>query len=174
MTQAFELRCYEYVNRPYGIVREALVADSRGVFQRATLGAADRASAVAANLRVEIGVLEVGADITMHVGGVEERPSSPVGSGPMTKIRLEWQAAHSAGLFPAMSAELSIYALSPYETQLDLRGEYRPPLGAVGGALNALIGHRVAEASVHRFLKDVAVLLKETLPTPESTSSQLG
>ena len=37
------------------------------------------------------------------------------------------------------------------------------PLGAVGGALDSLIGHRVADASVHRFVTDVAGLLRGEL-----------
>jgi hypothetical protein len=44
------------------------------------------------------------------------------------------------------------YPLTATETQLDFWGIYEPPLGAVGKAMNAIIGHRIAEASVHRFI----------------------
>jgi hypothetical protein len=40
---------------------------------------------------------------------------------------------------------------------------YTPPLGTIGSALDSLIGHRVADASVHRFVTDVASLLRGEL-----------
>ena len=67
------------------------------------------------------------------------------------------------GLFPLMKAELSIYPLTASETQLDFSGVYEPPLGAVGKALNAVAGYRIAEVSVHRFVNDVARFLRQTL-----------
>jgi hypothetical protein len=62
-----------------------------------------------------------------------------------------------------MEATFSIYALSSTETQLDLHGRYLPPLGLVGGAVNALVGNRVAEASVLRFIQDVRARLETEL-----------
>ena len=66
-------------------------------------------------------------------------------------------------LFPFMKAELAIYPLTSTETQLDFSGAYEPPLGALGKAMNAVAGHRLAEASVHRFVNDVAGYLRTTL-----------
>ena len=66
-------------------------------------------------------------------------------------------------LFPLMTAVLAVYPLTATETQLDFSGQYDPPLGAVGDAVDALIGHRIAEASVHRFVTDVARYLREHL-----------
>ena len=62
-----------------------------------------------------------------------------------------------------MKAELSVYPLTATETQLDFSGIYEPPLGAVGKALNAVAGHRIAESSVHRFISDVAAYLRQAL-----------
>jgi hypothetical protein len=62
-----------------------------------------------------------------------------------------------------MTAELAVYPLTATETQLDFGGAYEPPMGAVGGALDAVVGHRVADASIHRFLSDVAHYLRDTL-----------
>ena len=66
-------------------------------------------------------------------------------------------------LFPLVKANLSIYPLTATETQLDFKGLYEPPLGPLGKALNAMVGHRIAEVSVHRFVSDVARYLRETL-----------
>ena len=51
------------------------------------------------------------------------------------------------------------------ETQLDFGGGYEPPMGPLGGALDAMIGHRIADASIHRFLADVAHHLRTTMGT---------
>ena len=65
-----------------------------------------------------------------------------------------------------MQAELSIYPLTASETQLDFRGQYEPPLGVLGSAIDAAVGHRIAEAAVHRFVGDVADYLRRTLSQP--------
>jgi hypothetical protein len=64
-----------------------------------------------------------------------------------------------------MHLELSAWPLSSTETQLEITGEYRPPLGMVGQAMDAALGHRIAEASVHSFLEDVVEQMKRDLPT---------
>ena len=68
-----------------------------------------------------------------------------------------------ASPFSIMKADLSIYPITATETQLDFNGLYESPLGRLGKAVNAIIGHRVAEASVHRFVSDVAGYLRKTL-----------
>ena len=65
-----------------------------------------------------------------------------------------------------MNAELMAYPLSATETQVDLRGHYDPPLGVLGDAIDMAIGHRVAEAAVHRFVSAVAERLREKTSPP--------
>jgi hypothetical protein len=62
-----------------------------------------------------------------------------------------------------LQGQLEIYPLTATETQLDFSGEYDPPLGVVGDAVDAAIGHRVAEASVQRFVADVGAYLRKAL-----------
>lgn len=157
-----EIRSYEYVNHPYAAVRDALVKDPGGVLRAATNGAVSRASAVAAALHVNIGPLDIGAGIAVTVGEISEQTyDAPISR--VTRIPLEWSAEQRASLFPIMNAELSVYPLTSTETQLDFLGRYEPPLGIVGGALDAMVGHRIAEASVHRLVADVANYLREHL-----------
>jgi len=66
-------------------------------------------------------------------------------------------------LFPFMKADLAVYPLTSTETQLDFSGVYEPPLGPLGKAMNAIVGYRIAEVSVHRFVNDVAGYLRRTL-----------
>jgi hypothetical protein len=162
MSKPREVRSYEYVNRPYERVRNALLADASGTFLAATRAAAGRARSVAAELRVNIAGLDVGTEIDISVGEITEVPRAQ-GQAPSTSIGIVWEAAKRPRLFPLMRAKLGVYPLTATETQLDFAGTYEPPLGAVGGAIDAVVGHRIAEASVHGFVVDVAHHLRETL-----------
>jgi hypothetical protein len=62
-----------------------------------------------------------------------------------------------------MNARIAVYPLTSTETQLDFGGSYDPPLGVLGSAIDAAVGCRVAEASEHRFVADVAQCLRQTL-----------
>jgi len=162
MSKGPEIRCYDYVNHPYKQVRDALKRDALTVFQSATKAAASRAQSVAVELHVDVGGLGVKADIKIAVTDIEEKTSGAV-SDASTRLLLEWEAASKPQLFPVMKGELCIYPLTATETQLDFWGVYEPPFGSVGKAMNAMVGHRVAEASVHRFIQEVAGYLRQSL-----------
>jgi hypothetical protein len=151
-----ELHVYEYVCRPFGEVRAALVDDAVRYFEPATEHAAERARNILNSLSVTVAGLEVGKRITIHVRSIQPRVEAPAHmADEALRIDLEWEAETRPGLFPSMNATLLVYALSPTETQLDLRGTYVPPGGALGAAADRAIGHRVAQASVHRFLETI-------------------
>ena len=161
MSTGREIRSYDYVNCPYERVRDALRQNALAVFQTATKAAASRAQSVAAELHVDFGGIGVKTDINISVRNVEEKIDAT--STPTTRLLLEWEAATMPRLFPLMKGELSVYPLTSTETQLDFSGIYEPPFGAVGKSMNAIIGHRIAEVSVHRFVSDVAGYLRQTL-----------
>lgn len=161
MSKGREIRCYDYINQPYERVRDALSRDAPTLFQSATKAAASRAQSIASELRVNVGGLGVATDINISVNKIEE--TSEAVAGRITRLHLEWAAANMPSLFPFMKAELAIYPLTATETQLDFSGLYEPPLGAVGKALNAIAGHRIAEVAVHKFVNDVAGYLRESL-----------
>ena len=123
MTKGREIRCFDYVNDPYARVRDALVTNALGVFRSATKAAASRAHSVASQLRVDIGGIDVSADIMISIGEITERPADPT-SSPQTCLQLQWEAAKRPHLFPLMRAELAIYRLNAIETQLDFSGCY--------------------------------------------------
>ena len=157
------LRVYDYVNQPYETVRAALTTDDvNAVFSKATQSAASRAHGVATELHVNIGGINIGTDISLSVKTVEDLPKDGV-KPPHLKLELEWIASKMPNLFPFMQAELSVYPITKTETQLDFSGNYQPPLGALGKALDSVVGHRVAEASIYRFIRDVAAYLREEL-----------
>ena len=162
MSKGREIHCYDYVNHPYEQVRAALSKNTPAVFQSATKAAASRAQSIASELRIDIGGIRIEADIRVSIKNIEVK-NHEVMSGPTTRLHLEWEAARMPRLFPIMKADLSIYPITATETQLDFNGLYEPPLGPLGKAVNAIIGHRIAEASVHRFVSDVAGYLRKTL-----------
>lgn len=162
MSKGQQIRSYDYVNHPFEQVRDALCKDPQRVFQAATKAAAARANSLASELRIDLAGIQLGADISITVKGTAHAPASGTG-GPSTVIQLEWEAANRPHLFPFMKAQLSLYPLTATETQLDFSGVYEPPLGVLGSAVNALVGHRIAESSVHRFVADVAQHLRANL-----------
>ena len=162
MSKGREIHCYDYVNHPYEQVRDALSKDAPAVFQSATKAAVSRAQSIASELQIDMGGIRIEADIRVSVNNIEVKDRE-VMSGPATRLHLEWEAARLPRLFPLMKADLSIYPITATETQLDFNGLYEPPLGPLGKALNAMVGHRIAEVSVHRFLSDVAEYLRKSL-----------
>jgi hypothetical protein len=163
MRQPRKVRCYQYVERPYEAVRKLFRERPLDVLQRATTTAAARADSLAAQLRVGVAGVEIGVEVKLHVTAIRDEEGE-AGLAPVTHVMIGWEAAKAAALFPLMSAQLSAWPLSSSETQLEIEGEYRPPLGAVGNALDAAVGHRIAEASVLRFLEDVVQQVRQELP----------
>jgi hypothetical protein len=162
MAQRHEIRSFDYVNHPYARVREALTADAAGIFRAATRAAASRAESIAAELRVTVAGLDVGAAIRVSTGEITETREGPHAM-PVTTIPVYWEAASHPELFPFMSADMKVYPLTSTETQVDFLGRYEPPLGILGGALDALVLHRIADASVARFVADVVRYLRAEL-----------
>jgi hypothetical protein len=162
MSEPRTLRCYQYVNRPYEQVREALRSRPLEILQRATTSAAARAKALVGHLSVNIGKVEVGVDVRTYLHGIRE-DESVAGLAPVTRLDIGWEAVGVPTLFPLMRAQLSAWPLTSTETQLEFEGEYKPPFGLLGSVVDAAVGHRVAEASVHRFLDDAVEELRREL-----------
>jgi hypothetical protein len=163
MKNGRQIRVFDYVNQPFERVRSALLADAQGIFSRATSVASARTQRIASALRINLAGIEIGKEITIEVHGSYDSGHTASGAAHETRIELGWRAVGDASLFPVMKAELALYPLSSTETQLDLTGSYEPPLGLLGDAIDAVVGHRVAEASVHQFIVDVAEQLRRDL-----------
>jgi hypothetical protein len=162
MSDLRELRCYQYVNRPYPSVRDLLRSRLVEVCQAATRSAASRSQAVAASLRARAVGIDLGVDVRIEVRDVRDEQGP--GGSPHCRIALAWQATEHAHFFPTMDAQLSLWPLTATETQLEILGSYDPPLGLVGDAFDAAVGHRIAEATVLRFLDDVVAQIRKELP----------
>ncbi len=96
-------------------------------------------------------------------------------------LAIRWEATGpGGGLFPVLDADLTVAPAGERVTILALAGVYRPPLGAMGAALDRAIMHRVAGTTIRGFLVQVAGKITgqpgteatntnagETAPTPE-------
>jgi hypothetical protein len=163
MSASHRLRFYGYVDRPYEAVRSLLRSSAQEVLQRATNTASERARGIVARLHVDAAGMDVGVDIRVEV---ERRPEDAgvAGLPPVTHLALSWKSAKEEGLFPSMSADLALSPMTSAETRIEFDGTYHPPLAAFGKAFDAVMGHRIAEASVHRFVNDAIEELRRELP----------
>lgn len=162
MSKAKPIRVFDFVNKPYERVHSLLEWNALAVFRSATKAAALRAEKVASALHLSIAGVEIGKDIEISIKATERLPRTE-STPESTRIKMEWKASKVPGLFPLMTAEMIVFPLTPNETQLDLTGVYEPPLGAVGGVIDAAIGNRIAEATVHQFVSDVAAYLASAI-----------
>ena len=94
-------------------------------------------------------------------------------------LAIRWEATGpDGGLFPVLDADLTMAPIGERVSILTLAGAYRPPLGAMGAALDRAILHRVASATIRAFLTQVARRITGqpaasgagTGPPPEGTS----
>jgi hypothetical protein len=66
-------------------------------------------------------------------------------------------APEQTGPYPTFSGDLAIESGDDYHSfYLVLTGNYQPPLGAVGAAFDAVLGHRIAESTARNLLATIA------------------
>jgi hypothetical protein len=88
----------------------------------------------------------------------------PVRFPSMTSLPLTWDPVGLEGLLPRLDANLELGALGQDRSQLAISARYRPPLGVVGRAVDRVLLHRVAEATVKDFLDRVGQAITEPAP----------
>lgn len=152
----------ESIEQPAAVVQDLLRAGAARIFTRATCRATAREQSFCVRLHMQVGSLDIATAASVQIGPIEESPPSPFGA-QVIAIPLTWSAVSSPGLFPRMRASVFVYPLSSRETFLDFEGEYTPPLGRFGEAIDAVVGHRIAQACVAHFMQDVAAFLREQL-----------
>ncbi len=137
-----EIRFSRYVDRAYRQVRELLTHEPTRVFAR---------------------------DVDVTLEATTRPPAAP--ALPAMAMTIVWHAKKTTP-FESLRAQLTVYPLSDDETELELHGWYTPPLGVLGSAADALVGHRLVEATVHRFLEDVCERLRSDAHGDEGAVAQ--
>lgn len=77
-----------------------------------------------------------------------------------------------SGPYPAFSGELVIENADDYSSfYLVLKGTYEPPLGAVGAAFDAIVGHRIAESTARNLLATIADSIEADFTAVENSKA---
>lgn len=145
---------FAYIDSPAEEVRARLL-DGAWLGRHATHAAHE-----GEELRVRLGPHgasgRVAKEIVVTVG-------DPLNRDVATVIPLTWRATGAPVLFPVFHGDLEVAALGESRTQISLWGNYDPPLGSLGQTLDRFALHRVAEASVRAFLREVTAALAAAL-----------
>jgi hypothetical protein len=110
----------------------------------------------------EVGVGSLGARLRRQV---RIQLGEPVRFPSMTSLPLTWEPVGLEGVLPRLDANLELGSLGGDRTQLAISARYRPPLGVVGRAVDRVLLHRVAEATVKDFLDRVGAAITDQAMT---------
>jgi hypothetical protein len=151
------------VESQFEIVSARLVALIRGS-ALAGISARSFDSSQQTVLRVGPGGADAGVSKLIRVHTL-----TPIHTDLTTMVPMRWEATGMAGgLFPALDADLILVRAGRHQARLRLMGTYRPPLGRPGAALDRVILHRLATATVHAFLQELASAITDArLAGPE-------
>jgi hypothetical protein len=168
MSQPQSAFCRRSVDRAYEPVAKLLREQPAALLLRATAPASARPASTP-SLRVDVAGFQIGVDVQLLACKAHELSAATPG-GPALKLELAWTSQRSPALFPSMLAELSA---RPRDSgaDLELRAAYWPPFGPVGVAIDAAVGHRVAEACIQRLLEDLVAQLRHDVPDSPTAGS---
>lgn len=98
---------------------------------------------------------ELSREVVVTVG-------DPMRKGSLTRMQLSWRVPHS-DVFPVFHGFFEIQPLSSYEIHLALLGYYHAPFGMLGAVFDMVLGHRIAEATVHHLIEEIAKAIEEPI-----------
>lgn len=100
---------------------------------------------------------------------VEVRFRELVTKGNSAVLIVRWEAVGSSGgLFPVLDADITLTSYGAAASLLALSGAYRPPLGALGAALDRVVLHRVAEATIQGFVNQLGEAVVRLAAEPKA------
>jgi hypothetical protein len=77
-----------------------------------------------------------------------------------------WRSFTADRLFPHLTADLELEAVTETTCRLTLVGGYKPPVSVIGDTADRFVGRHIADAVVRMFLEGVAGELTEPAPPP--------
>jgi len=106
------------------------------------------------NLHMDVGPVELHKNIAVTFEHANE------GTRFDEVWSIHWEP-ENGGPFPEFSGWLSVQYASGGFAQLEVRGEYAPPLGAVGKGFDLMLGQRIAAQTCKNLLGDIAGLVQD-------------
>lgn len=154
MSELLERR---YVRCPYHLAQRYL---SGAVGARAASGEPDRLT-----LTLSVPGAELVKDVVVTFSGAID---------PMhfdEPWHIHWKP--QAGPYPEFDGELTVRADETYEAaQLELRGAYRPPGGALGAAFDKVVGAKIAAATARALLERIGKEMEARYASDESAKEK--
>ncbi|MDA8075015.1 MAG: hypothetical protein M0Z40_07250 [Actinomycetota bacterium] len=99
-----------------------------------------------------VGERVLGVPVKVRLGACWTRDGS-------IAIPIRWEAALFESLFPVLDGTLVVTSLDETRCRLAIEASYRPPLERLGSLIDRVLLHRVAESTVHDFLRRVGLTL---------------
>ena len=91
----------------------------------------------------------------------------PVDRDGSVTVGMRWEAIGvTGGLFPALDANITLTTEGEESTRMTLTAVYRPPFGALGTGLDRVLLHKVATATVHSLMTNMARAVDGAAPAP--------
>lgn len=137
---------FAHVHEPFAFVERRVLEMIPGL-----AGWASEAYREGEALRLKVGP---GGGIAKEV--LLELLGDPVRGESETSIAVAWRATGPSALFPRLQADIVVATVGPELTQISLRGSYSVPMGSIGRALDRVVLHRIAEATVNVFIDRIA------------------
>jgi|SRR5579863_113200 len=129
------------INAPYSVALDSIVRRLRVKNHRIKLSVPLAKLGFGANLGIE---REVDVSFVPLHGHKGERLLHD-------ELQFVWEPS-GGGPFPTFTGSLKMHPLG-VDSEIVLSGEYKPPLGVVGEAFDAVIGKRIAEATAKMLLE---------------------
>lgn len=141
------------------VLLEVSFAVARDRWVQLTEGGALTSASEDAYGRGTVSLTKVGAAGLSKLVRVQLRELA--GTDRSAGLAIRWEATGpGGGLFPVLDADLRLASAGDQVTLLTMAGVYRPPLGPLGEALDRVILHRVADATIRNFAAWVAAQIK--------------
>jgi hypothetical protein len=133
---------------PFDTVEASLLEDAEAWVPGLLRAAEDRGQLLLAEVGFAVETGRIDKEVEIRLG-------TPYRITSKTLLPMTWRATGAERLFPQLDADIEVAALGPNRTQLSISARYRPPMGALGRALDRTMLHRVAEATIKDFLDRV-------------------
>ena len=84
--------------------------------------------------------------------------------GDSLVLSFRWSSIGGAPLFPRLEGELELAPLGEAQTEIQVHGQYDPPVGFLGRGLDRILLHRIAESTMRAFLNRICSSVRGAAP----------
>jgi hypothetical protein len=147
------IRYFLEIDAPFQSVEAAPVDDPGSWIPSVARDAGDGGERLLAEVGFDAGHGRIGREVEISIGAPVRFPSQTV-------LPITWRPASEARLLPVLETDLEVAPLGPARTHLSISARYKPPLGKLGRALDRMLLHRVAEATIKDFMDRAAEKLR--------------